>query len=218
MPLPELELIKRVRERSNHMVTRRSRARALAAGIGDDCAVLRFKSGQEILVTTDFSLENVHFRRQWHPAEVVGHRCLARGLSDIAAMGGWPVAVFLSLAVPQQVRQRWVDDFLRGFVRLANRFGVVLAGGDTAQSPDGVLADIVVVGSVPNKRAVLRSKARPGDLIYVTGKLGESASVLERLRAAPRAGCAPKTIRRIFIPHHVLKQASTCVSMGSQRR
>jgi thiamine-monophosphate kinase len=133
------------------------------------------------MVTTDFSLEGVHFQRRWHPPESVGHRCLTRGLSDIAAMGGEPMAAFLSLALPAALPQRWVDGFLRGLLGLAKTYRVPLAGGDTAQSPAGVLADIVVVGSAPKGTAVLRSGARPGDSLYVTGELGGSAMLLERL-------------------------------------
>lgn len=150
-------------------------------GIGDDCAVVEIPRGDQTLVTTDFSLENIHFRRAWHPADSVGHRCLARGLSDIAAMGGVPRAVFLSLALPPRLPQSWVDGFLRGFLKLAERFKVGLAGGDTAQSPGQVLADIMVLGSIPRGNAVLRSGARPGDRIYVTGELGGSAATFKML-------------------------------------
>src|SRR5205823_6163385 len=82
---------------------------------------------------------------------------------DIAAMGGEPIAAFLSLAMPRDLPQMWVDGFMRGFLTLGRRFEVSLAGGDTAESPDGVLADIVVLGSVPRGKAILRSGARPGD-------------------------------------------------------
>jgi thiamine-monophosphate kinase len=153
------------------------------AGIGDDCAVLRLPPGRESLVTTDFSLEGIHFRRDWHPPESVGHRCLARGLSDIAAMGGEPVAAFLSLALPRNLPQSWVGRFLRGLIGLAGRFGVTLAGGDTAESPNGILADIVVVGTVPAGKAILRSGARPGDRIYVSGELGGSAAALQQMKS-----------------------------------
>jgi len=132
-------------------------------------------------VTTDFSLEGVHFRREWHPAVAVGHRCLTRGLSDIAAMGGNPIATFLSLALPQKMPQSWVNQFVKGLLQLADAFHVSLAGGDTAQSPSGVLADIVVVGSVPNGKAIRRSGARAGDRIYVTGTLGGAAATLKLL-------------------------------------
>jgi thiamine-monophosphate kinase len=174
LPVAEKSLIKRIREKT------RGR-RKVIAGIGDDCAILRVPDGHETLVTTDFSLEGIHFRREWHSPEVVGHRCLTRGLSDIAAMGGDPIAAFLSLALPRNLRQGWVDRFLGGFLKLADRFGVVLAGGDTAESPSSILADIVVVGSVPKGQAIRRSGARPGDRIYVTGQLGGSAAALDLL-------------------------------------
>jgi thiamine-monophosphate kinase len=151
-------------------------------GIGDDCAVLRIPAGHEFVLTTDFSIEGVHFRRDWHPPEVVGRRCLTRGLSDIAAMGGEPLAVLLSLALPPSLPQRWVDHFLNGLRDLAKEYNVSLAGGDTAQSPDGIAADIVVAGSVPYGKAVLRSGARPGDSIYVSGNLGGSAAAIQALR------------------------------------
>src|SRR6516165_7826574 len=192
MLLPELELIQRIR-------------RAATAGhkkpghaIGDDCAILDVPRGHEVLVTTDFSLEDTHFRREWHPPESVGHRCLARGLSDIAAMGGIPRAAFLSLALPANLPQSWVDEFIRGFLKLARRYSVTLAGGDTAQSPDGILADIVVIGSVPKGKAILRSGARPGDIIYVSGTLGASVSTLEELRAGRKP--RPRTHLHHFYP------------------
>ena len=167
---------------------------AVLTGIGDDCAVLRLlpRAGRgraadnDTLVTTDFSLEGIHFRRDWHSPESVGHRCLARGLSDIAAMGGEPVAAFLSLALPRGLPQNWVNRFTRSLISLAGRYGVTLAGGDTAQSPNGILADIVVVGTVPKGKAVLRSGARPGDRIYVSGALGGSAAALQEMGKNPK--------------------------------
>src|ERR1700719_1324587 len=145
--------------------------RSVITGIGDDCAVLGRVPGQDSLVTTDFTLEGIHFRRDWHPPESVGHRCLVRGLSDIAAMGGEPVAVFLSLALPRDLRQPWVERFARSLIGLAEKHGATVAGGDTAESPGGILADIIVVGTVPKGRAILRSGAKAGDRIYVSGEL-----------------------------------------------
>src|SRR5208283_3410911 len=150
MPRGEKKLIQRIRHLARGGSSRMTgKLTGMMTGIGDDCAVLRIPAGHELLVTTDFSIENVHFRRDWHPPHLVGRRCLTRGLSDIAAMGGEPRAVFLSLAVPRNLPQAWVDGFMRGLLTLAKRFGVGLAGGDTAESPQGVLADIVVLGSVP---------------------------------------------------------------------
>lgn len=178
MPQGEKELIGRIRRRT---FSAAKRSRSVTTGIGDDAAVLRLPRGHDLLVTTDFSLENVHFRRDWHPPEVVGWRCLARGLSDIAAMGGEPCAAFLSLAAASDVPQRWIDQFLKGLLSLAKKFHVPLAGGDTAEAILGIQADIVVTGTVPRGTAVLRSGAKAGDLIYVTGQLGGSAADLSRL-------------------------------------
>jgi len=183
MPLGEKKLIEQIRR-----MVRQSQS--VRTGIGDDCAVLRIPSGHDLLVTTDFTIEKVHFRRDWHPPELVGQRCLTRGLSDIAAMGGKPQAAFLSLAVPGDLPQKWVDRFLKGLLELAQEFKLPLAGGDTAESAGGggIQADIVVVGSVPKGKAVLRSGAKPNERIYVTGELGGSAAALARLAESKPVG------------------------------
>jgi thiamine-monophosphate kinase len=184
VPLPEKELIAQVRRMARLVRARKARRPSsgnVVAGIGDDCAILRIPAAQDSLVTTDFSLEGIHFRRDWHPPESVGHRCLARGLSDIAAMGGEPLAAFLSLALPRDLPQGWVARFARSLISVAKRFGVTLAGGDTAQSPGGILADIIVVGAVPKGKALLRSGARAGDRIFVSGELGGSAAAVQQM-------------------------------------
>jgi thiamine-monophosphate kinase len=177
--LGELALIDRIRRGSA------SRNGAVRLGIGDDCAVLRVPGGHEMVITTDFCLEGRHFRRDWHSPQSAGHRCLARGLSDVAAMGGRPLAAFLSLALPKGFDLAWLDGFMEGFHALALKYEVELAGGDTAEAPDErSLADVMVVGAVPEGMALKRSGARHG--IYVTGTLGGAAVELEEMRA----GCA----------------------------
>lgn len=198
LPLSERQLISRVRRQAGGLRLRKGAHGRVVAGIGDDCAVLRIPTNHDTLVTTDFSLEDVHFRREWHPPDSVGHRCLTRGLSDIAAMGGEPVAAFLSLALPRELPQPWVNQFFQGFLRLAKSFNVSLAGGDTSQSPAGVLADIVVVGSVRKGTTVLRAGAKPGDRIYVTGELGGSAAALSLLFSRRRLN--PKSVFSHFFP------------------
>jgi thiamine-monophosphate kinase len=168
-------------------------------GIGDDCALLRLRKGEVAAVTTDLSIDGRHFHLDWHPAEAVGHRTLARGLSDLAAMGGRPVGAFLSLGLPRELAEQgrrarsrhedrsWVVRFFTGLLALAEQHEVSLAGGDLAESPVAV-ADVVLVGAVPGERALLRSGARPGDRLYVTGALGGAAAGLARLAEWAKAG------------------------------
>ena len=181
-PIGELRIIDRIRART-------SPSNAVRLGIGDDCAILKLTPGHELLVTTDFSLEDRHFRRQWHSPTSIGHRALARGLSDLAAMGAKPLAAFLSLAMPKSIARnpRWLDGFLDGLLALAAAHNVPLAGGDTSQSPaDVILADIILIGSAPAGRALRRFGAHPGDLLYCTGTLGGAAAELTALSANPR--------------------------------
>lgn len=152
------------------------------AGIGDDCAIFRPRGGTEdLLFTTDMLLEDVHFRRDTHRPEDIGWKALARGLSDIAAMGGWPRFCLLSLAVPAWADHRWVERFWRGLLRLAHREETALIGGDLARSQKA-MCDIVVCGAVPRGKALRRDRARPGDGVYVSGALGGSALGLSRGR------------------------------------
>ena len=209
VPLPEKALIAQIRRLAKspgpRLAGRNARAIKIPVGIGDDCAVLHLAPGKnsrstDTLVTTDFTLEGIHFRRDWHPAESGGHRCLARGLSAIAAMGGDPVAAFLSLALPRNLPQAWVGRFAHGLISLAERYSVSLAGGDTAESPNGILADIVVVGTVPKGKAILRSGAKVGDRIYVSGELGGSAAAIVQMRAQPKKKLNLQEYPRHFYP------------------
>jgi thiamine-monophosphate kinase len=204
----ELALLELIRRR-----TAGQRSHGVRLGIGDDCALLLPRPDEELCVTTDLSIEGRHFRLDWHPPEAVGHRVLARGLSDLAAMGARPVAAFLSLGLPGTLtvangRQRaWVDRFLDGLLDLAKDRQAPLAGGDLAESPVA-LADIVLVGATPRGKALLRSGGRPGDSLYVTGTLGGAAAALARLasmtkrrKSGSQSMVIPAKLRAALAPH-----------------
>ena len=144
----------------------------ITLGIGDDCAIYRPRRGEELLFTSDQTIEGVHFRRTL-PAKVVGQRALARNLSDIAAMGGEPRFCLVSLAVPPKTDDAWILDFYRGLLQLARRTGTALAGGDLSHAKH-IYCDITVCGGVPRGKALLRSGARAGDRLYVSGRLGKA--------------------------------------------
>jgi thiamine-monophosphate kinase len=174
----ELAILSQIRARAAQTAST-----SLRLGIGDDCALIRPRLNEELAITTDLSIAGRHFRLDWHQPESIGHRALARGLSDLAAMGALPVAAFLSIGLPRELttsserRASWHQRFLDGLLALAAAHKTPLAGGDLSESPIP-LADIVLIGSVPRGKALLRSSARPGHLLYVTGALGGSAAGL----------------------------------------
>ena len=209
MPIPENRLVERIARLSQAAApaTRRGQVARIVESIGDDCAVVANAPGEETLITTDLCLEGTHFRREWHPADSVGHRCLTRGLSDIAAMGGVPVAAFLSLALPAALTQRWVDQFLAGLLHAARAAHVTLAGGDISQSPTGIMADITVLGTVEAGRAIRRTGAQAGDAIYVSGELGAPVALLERMMAEPTRKYRASSYPAHFYPKAQLELA-----------
>jgi thiamine-monophosphate kinase len=223
-PKGELALLAEIRRRAA-----RANRGGLHLGIGDDCALLAPRQGEELAVTTDLSIAGRHFRLDWHQPESIGHRALARGLSDLAAMGARPVAAFLSLGLQRELtvaaggRKSWVQRFLDGLLALAELHAVPLAGGDLAESPLAV-ADIVLVGAVPRGRALLRSGARPGDLLYVTGSLGGAAAALDRLaklaQARPDTPTPPRIPKRLeaLLAPHLYPQPRLAQGLWLQRR
>ncbi|MGD0629769.1 MAG: thiamine-phosphate kinase [Terracidiphilus sp.] len=201
----ELAIIRHIRSR-----TGRSGSTAVRLGIGDDCALLRPRPGHELAVTTDLTIAGTHFRLDWHSPESAGHRALARGLSDLAAMGAMPIAAFLSLGLPRELAHpkgrwgtSWAARFLDGLLALARTHNTPLAGGDLSQTPVP-LADIVLIGSVPAGRALLRSTARAGDLLYVTGTLGGGAASLPHLDwQAKESNSGPMGLNPRRIPNNL---------------
>jgi thiamine-monophosphate kinase len=161
------------------------RGAGVRLGIGDDAAIFRGTKGFDQILTCDWFLEGSHFLRDKHPADAVGWKCLARAVSDIAAMGGVPRCFLLSLAVPGSHTGPWLEEFLRGLRRAARRFECMLVGGDTTRRKD-ILISVTVVGGARTGQAVLRSGARPGDILFVSGRLGEAELGLRLMRRSKR--------------------------------
>lgn len=145
-------------------------------GIGDDCAVLRQHDGVETVVTTDMLVEDVHFRRKSSTPFDVGWKSVAVNLSDIAAMGASPAGTFLSVALPPSVGEEWLSAFLDGYQYLSDRYGAPLLGGDTNASPRKICISVTALGECPAGGSLKRSGAVPGDIIYVSGYLGDAAA------------------------------------------
>jgi thiamine-monophosphate kinase len=170
-------------------------------GIGDDAALFAAKPGHQVILTCDWFLEGSHFLRDKHPADAVGWKCLARATSDVAAMGGEPRCFLLSLALRSSCTGRWLNEFLAGLRRAARKFKCPLVGGDTTRRRE-ILINVTVVGEVRTGRALLRSGACPGDIIFVSGRLGEAEAGLRLLRGKGSARINKKdpTLRKHLYP------------------
>ena len=188
----ESELIDKI---ARALRLRRAPSLDVRLGVGDDAALFRPRASREIILTCDWFLEGTHFLRKTHPPDSVGWKCLARALSDIAAMGGVPRCFLLSLALPDTHTGRWLDEFLAGLGRASRKFRLVLAGGDTTRRRE-ICVNATVVGDVETGRAVTRSGASPGDLVYVSGRLGAAELGLEVLRRSRGPGHRNDSARR----------------------
>ncbi|HEX5706122.1 MAG TPA: thiamine-phosphate kinase [Pyrinomonadaceae bacterium] len=189
----EFDFIAQLRARPSELDARG--ARGLVRGIGDDAAVFAPTPASELLVTSDLLVEEIDFRLDTFEPSDIGHKAVAASLSDIAAMGGRPRWVLLSIGVPQRLwrKPRFVEDLFDGASSLARLHGAHVVGGDISRTPERVVFDATVIGEAARGRAVYRSGARPGDQIFVTGTLGGAAGAL---RVFERAQALSKSSRR----------------------
>ena len=187
-----------VKEIARHFLP--GRGRRLRLGIGDDAALWKPKPGFVTILTSDWFLEGSHFLRDKHPPDSVGWKCLARAASDVAAMGGTPRCFLLNLALPAVAAGKWLNGFLGGLHRAAKSLDCLLAGGDTSRS-ERILISVIVVGEIREGQEILRSGARAGDLLYVSGTLGEAEHGLRLLReSGGRANLKNIALRKHLYP------------------
>jgi thiamine-monophosphate kinase len=177
----ELALIRAIQRYTAKTTT----APDLIAGIGDDCAILRPRPNEDLLFTTDFVVEDVHFTRKTQTGIDTGWKALARGLSDIAAMGGEARYALVSLALAPWTCQNYIRDLYKGMSLVGDPHAVQIIGGDLTKT-EKLTIDVIVIGAVPRGKALRRNGAKPGDQIYVTGPLGRAAARNYKDRPQPR--------------------------------
>jgi thiamine-monophosphate kinase len=180
----ESEIISQIQQITQKKKTVQNR---LQLSIGDDAAAFRIRPGYLLLVSSDALIERIHFDRKWTSPKDLGWKALAVNLSDIAAMGGDPLYALTTLGIPPKIPSGFIAAFYRGLNKLASRHGVSLVGGDTCSSPKDLFIDLTILGEVKPHQLLTRSGAKPGDVLFVTGTLGESAIGLELLKKGSKA-------------------------------
>ena len=174
--ISERELISKIRQAAG------SNTR-LIKGIGDDCAVLtNHDAGKFSLISLDTLVEGVHFDLAWHSPEDLGHKAAAVNISDIAAMGGKPTFALLSIAAPATTRPAWLDKFMSGFMAELAKYQITLVGGDTVASREELYFSVTILGEAVSEQVLYRSGASAGDVVMVSGFLGDAALGLEICR------------------------------------
>jgi thiamine-monophosphate kinase len=174
--LSEFELISWIEQQTG-------KSELLSLGIGDDCAIQRQNTDWDLLTSTDLLIEDIHFKRQWTTLYNLGRKAAAVNISDIAAMGGVPVTLYLGIGRPQEISDLDMKEFIAGFIYEGQLHGAELAGGDTCASKGGLMISVTVQGQVAHGEAICRKGASFGDAIYVSGTLGDSALALKKLLA-----------------------------------
>ena len=189
--------------------------------LGDDCAVLPKDSKMDQVVTADLLVEDIDFHLEWTNPEFLGHKSLAVSLSDVAAMGARPVWSMLSIGIPENVwNTDFIDRFYEGWFTLAGEFAVELVGGDVSRAPDKIVIDSVVGGKLAKGKAILRSTAKAGDAICVSGSLGGASGGLKlldtgfRFNDAPSGGSEQNLISRQLQPRPQLRLANILQSLS----
>ena len=179
--LGEFGLIERIAQITKSISNAGKRGSTRSTGIGDDCAVIHNDSKQATLITTDMLLEGRHFNRSWISPKDLGYKSLAVNLSDISAMGGKPQYALLSIGLSSDIKPDWLNEFFGETARLCKEHNIELIGGDTVKSSK-IVINYTVLGSIEEKKVLLRSGAKPGDKIGLIGNIGEAGAGLRLLK------------------------------------
>lgn len=160
-----------------------NRKSGIVSGIGDDCAVFQAGKGRAILLTTDMLIEDIHFRRHEIPPRLLGRKSLAASISDIAAMGGTPGEALISIGIPRNLEIDYLDHLYDGLKAIAAEYEINILGGDTVLSPDRLVVNIALTGEEDIEQVLYRDGAKPGDIIFLSGKVGSAAAGLDLLKS-----------------------------------
>jgi thiamine-monophosphate kinase len=158
----------------------KGRSKKIKIGIGDDCAVIG-NSELDTLVTTDTLIENVHFNLSYFPPVALGEKAIAVNLSDIAAMGGVPLYILISLGIPASTQVEFVEELYVGFENMAKKYNCSIIGGDTVKSESALMISVTIIGEAKKNASLSRAGAKNKDKIFITGVLGDSAAALDLL-------------------------------------